>query len=123
MKVLLDTHVLLWALNDDARLSGHHRALLQREGVEIYVSSATIWEIAIKRALGKLEAPDDLTGVLTPAGCRPLPISWHHAEVAGGLPPHHADPFDRLLIAQAMTEGMVLATGDSMISLYGVDYV
>lgn len=123
MKVLLDTHVVLWALNDDPRLSARHRELLLDADTEVLVSAATIWEIAIKRALGKLKAPDDLQDTLTAAGCRPLPVSWQHADVAGALPAHHSDPFDRLLIAQAQVEQIKLATSDSRMSAYAVDLI
>lgn len=122
MKVLLDTHVLLWALADDARLSRSHREMID-QGAELFVSAATVWEIAIKRALGKLTAPADIAKTIAAVGCRPLPITWRHAEEAGNLPPHHADPFDRLLVAQAMVEGMPLATEDRKITAYAVETI
>ncbi|MEM7057570.1 MAG: type II toxin-antitoxin system VapC family toxin [Pseudomonadota bacterium] len=122
MKVLLDTHVLLWALADDTRLSRVHRDLIG-QGTELFVSAATVWEIAIKRAIGKLTAPADIAQTIANVGCRPLAITWRHAEEAGGLPPHHADPFDRLLVAQAMVEGMPLATEDRKIAAYSVEII
>lgn len=122
MKVLLDTHVLLWALADDARLSARHRDLISEE-TEIFVSAATVWEIAIKRALGKLKAPANIAQTIAALGCHPLSITWRHAEEAGALPPHHADPFDRLLIAQSMIEDMPLATQDAKIAVYAVTTV
>lgn len=122
MKVLLDTHVLLWALGDDPRLSADHRAIISGPGA-LFVSAATVWEIAIKRALGKLTAPADLTRTIAQAGCQPLAITWRHAEAAGALPPLHADPFDRLLIAQAQVEGLALATADRAIAAYTVETV
>lgn len=123
MRVLLDTHIVLWALGDDPRLRSGHRDLFQSAETELYVSAATIWEIAIKRALGKLEAPDGIEDLLLTGGCRPLPISWRHAGEAGALPPLHADPFDRLLIAQARVEQLVLATVDAHIVRYDVETV
>ncbi|MEM8628325.1 MAG: type II toxin-antitoxin system VapC family toxin [Pseudomonadota bacterium] len=123
MRVLLDTHVLLWALGNDPRLKAQHRDLLSSEAHDVFVSAATLWEIAIKRALGKLTAPEDLQDVLLAAGCRPLPITWAHAEAAGALPPKHADPFDRLLVAQARVESLTLATADASIVAYDVETV
>lgn len=123
MRVLVDTHLVLWALNDDPRLKPHHRRLLGGPETELVVSAATLWEIAIKRQLGKLDAPDSIEDILLASGCRPLPISWRHATEAGSLPAIHADPFDRLLIAQARIEQMVLATGDARIAAYDVETV
>ena len=121
MKALLDTHVVLWALNDDPRLSAAHRDLIGTS--ELYVSAATLWEISIKRALGKLVAPPDHETVLAEAGCRALAITWRHGTLSGTLPPHHADPFDRLLIAQSMIEALPLATTDARIREYGIEIV
>ena len=78
------------------------------------------WEIAIKRALGKLDAPGDLEAAIGMQGFEPLLLTFHHAAQAGGLPPHHRDPLDRMLIAQAQAEGLILVTRDSNIPLYGV---
>lgn len=120
MKYLLDTHILLWALVDDPRLSAAHRAVLGGAGA-LYVSSASVWEVGIKRALGKLDVPEDVFDVAAAGGCRPLPITWPHAEAAARLPAHHADPFDRMLIGQAQVEGMVLVTADAQIRAYGIE--
>jgi len=84
------------------------------------VSVATVWEIEIKRRLGKLVAPDDLPEALSVGGYRPLAISLDHAVLAAGLPSHHRDPFDRMLVAQAMVEGLTIVTGDSRIARYDV---
>jgi PIN domain nuclease of toxin-antitoxin system len=84
------------------------------------VSAATAWEIEIKRALGKLDAPDDLADALAAGGYRPLPVSILHATIAGRLPPHHRDPFDRMLVAQAKLEGLTIVTGDRRIAGYDV---
>lgn len=119
MKLLLDTHILLWALADDPRLApGRRQALEQAE--RLYVSAASIWEIAIKRALGKLLIQGDPAQVARDAGCLELPITWAHAKTAGALPAHHADPFDRMLIAQAQAEGLTLITADRAFAAYGV---
>lgn len=121
MRILLDTHVLLWAVLDDPRLS-----IAQRQAIdagEIYLSAASVWEIGIKRALGKLEVPDEIFRIAQDAGCRPLPISWVHAETAAALPPHHSDPFDRMLIAQARCEGLNLLSTDMRIAAYDVDLI
>lgn len=121
MRLLLDTHVLLWALLNDPRLSAEQVKAIS-EG-ELYVSAASIWEIGIKRALGKLNVPDDLFDVAEEAGCRQLPISWLHAETAAKLPPHHADPFDRMLIAQAGCEGLTVASADRQFAQYKIELI
>ena len=119
MKLLLDTHILLWALADDPSLSKVHRDALQ--GAELYVSAASVWEVGIKTALGKLDVSRNLFEVAVQAGCRQLPISWAHAQAAAALPTHHADPFDRMLIAQANLEGLMLASADKKMRLYEVE--
>lgn len=121
MRLLLDTHVLLWAVLNDPRLTGAQAQAIS-DG-ELYLSAASVWEIGIKRAIGKLDVPDVLLDIAVDAGCRPLPISWTHAEEAAGLPLHHTDPFDRMLIAQARCEGLHLASSDSKLSAYDVDLV
>ncbi|MEP3333625.1 type II toxin-antitoxin system VapC family toxin [Sedimentitalea sp.] len=121
MRLLLDTHVLLWAVLNDPRLTGAQAQAIS-DG-ELYLSAASVWEIGIKRAIGKLDVPDALLNIAVDAGCRPLPISWTHAEEAAGLPLHHTDPFDRMLIAQARCEGLHLASSDSKLSAYDVDLV
>lgn len=121
MRLLLDTHVLLWALLNDPRLTATQAEAIS-EG-EIYLSAASVWEVGIKCALGKLTVPDELFDIAADAGCRPLPISWTHAAAAAALPLHHADPFDRMLIAQARCEGLRLASSDSKLAVYNVDLV
>lgn len=121
MRVLLDTHILLWAVLGDPRLSP-----TQLEAVatgELYLSAASVWEIGIKREIGKLDVPEEIFSIAVDAGCRPLPISWAHAEKAARLPPHHADPFDRMLIAQARCERLKLITSDARIMAYDVDLI
>jgi len=121
--VLLDTHVLLWALLDDPRLSTAHRAAIEDPLTEIYVSAASVWEVGIKRAQGKLEVPETLFDVAARAGCRPLPIYWTHAAAAAALPRHHGDPFDRMLVAQARQEGLALASNDRTMDAYEVERI
>jgi PIN domain nuclease of toxin-antitoxin system len=119
MRLLLDTHVLLRWLADDPALSKQARVLIANEP-EVFASAASAWEIAIKRALGKLEAPEDLLSALEAGGIRRLPIDFQHAAVAGALPRHHDDPFDRMLVAQAQREGLTLLTSEARISRYAV---
>lgn len=119
MRLLLDTHVLLWWLADDPALSKQARRLIADEP-EVFVSAASAWEIAIKRALGKLDAPEDLLAALDADGIGRLLIEFEHAEIAGALPRHHDDPFDRMLVAQAQSEGLTVLTSDARISSYAV---
>jgi PIN domain nuclease of toxin-antitoxin system len=119
-RYLADTHILLWALGDDKRLIERHRAILLSTA-DVFFSAASVWEIAIKKSLGKLTAPDYLAALLPRAGFRPLAITPIHAEAIIGLPLHHTDPFDRLLIAQARIEKMTLLTVDSQFARYDID--
>ena len=124
MRCLLDTHILLWWMADDARLRDEVRSAITAPDNEIVVSAATIWEAAIKRALGKLrfETPV-LLRALSQGGIRILPISAEHALAAGELPRHHDDPFDRMLVAQAAAEGLTIITRDSWLRSYAVGIV
>jgi PIN domain nuclease of toxin-antitoxin system len=119
-RLLLDTHVLLWWLSDDSQLSSDAREAISDPRNEIYVSAATTWEIAIKTQLGKLQAPVDMESIIEAEGFTPLPITLFHGQQAGHLPPLHRDPFDRMLIAQASAEGLVLVTNDEQIVRYGI---
>ena len=118
MRLLLDTSALLLALSEPERLSSEARAAIEDPGSTVLVSAATVWEIAIKRSLGKLEAPDSVVGATRDAGFETLDITPEHAERAGGLPPHHRDPFDRMLVAQALAEGCTLLTRDHALWAY-----
>ena len=120
MKLLVDTHVLIWAVLEDAALSERFRAALSDPAAEIHVSAVSVWEVAIKRALGKLAAPADLFDQAAASGCVALPITWDHARAVEALPMHHADPFDRMLIAQARVEGLTLLTADRAFAAYDV---
>ena len=119
-RLLLDTHALLWWLSDHPRLGLETRAAIADGNNSIYVSAATTWEISIKKALGKLQAPDDMESIIEKEGFTALPISLFHGDQAGLLPDHHRDPFDRMLIAQAQAEGLVLITSDGKIPPYGI---
>lgn len=119
-RLLLDTHVLLWWLADDAALGPRARSLIAAADNVIYVSAASIWEISIKKSLGKLQAPDGFDMIMDEEGFESLVIDAFHAEQAGALPPLHRDPFDRMLIAQAQAEGLSILTCDQNIAPYGV---
>ena len=120
MNLLLDTHILLWWLADDPGLSEKQRSAIADPANLVYVSAASAWEISIKKALGKLIAPNDLGAALIASELEQLPITVIHAEAVGGLPPHHRDPFDRMLIAQAGVEDLTVVTGDPMFAQYEV---
>lgn len=118
MRLLLDTHVFLWCANDDRRLTKAARTLLSG-AAEIYVSSASIWEAAIKTRLGKLEVDIDvLVAAIADSGFLELPVTARHAAAVRKLPDVHADPFDRLLIAQALTEPLRFLTADKVLGAY-----
>ncbi len=118
MRVLLDTHLLLWALGTPSKLPAAARKLIN--DANVYVSAASIWEISIKVALGKLSAdPREVLAALEPAGFLELPVTGAHAARVVNLPPVHRDPFDRLLIAQALVEPMRLLTNDAALAHYG----
>ena len=106
-----------------SRISKKALAALGSEGVDPIVSAVTVWEAAIKRGLGKLEAPGDLLAQLEGAGVELLPITARHADLVASLPLHHRDPFDRLLIAQATLEGLPLVTDDELIRRYDIEVV
>ena len=120
MRLLLDSHVLLWFLWQSPLLGGRATVAIADPGNEVFVSAASIWELALKRAKVLLDAPENLSSVVEQAGFLPLPLTLFHAEQAAMLPMHHRDPFDRMLIAQAQAEGLVLVTRDSYIRRYGI---
>ena len=123
MNLLLDTHALLWWLADDTVLKAEAREAIGEASSMIYVSAASAWEISIKKALGKLDAPDDFHVALVANHFQPLPITITHATSAGQLPRHHDDPFDRMLIAQAQAEQLKLVTHDTMFRSYGIPII
>lgn len=124
MNVLLDSHALLWWLGDDKRLSRRARKLIADEDNSVFVSAASVWEIAIKVALGKLDDRDGavprLPLILVERGMIALPIMPAHAIEAAGLPPVHRDPFDRMLVAQGRLERLALVTNDPLFKQYDV---
>ena len=120
MKLLLDTHALLWWLADDARLGRCARQAITTPTNLVFVSAATAWEIALKRARGKLVAPGDVEEWLAASNFQPLPIQIAEAVASAELPPHHRDPFDRLLVAQAQLGRMTIVTGDADVASYDV---
>lgn len=123
MNLLLDTHVLIWALENNPTLSDEARDAIIKASNMVFVSSVSVWEIAIKKSLGKLVAPDNLTEEIQLHRFTPLHIGYEHAELAGKLPDIHRDPFDRMLIAQAVIEKLTLVTRDTMIAEYDVNTI
>jgi PIN domain nuclease of toxin-antitoxin system len=121
MILLLDAHVLLWWLADDPTLARDAYDAIASPSSDVIVSAATVWEIAIKREIGKLDAPRDLRMSLEASGLTGLPVTLEDAEGAARLPRHHADPFDRMVIAQARRLGAVIVTRDRAFAAYDVD--
>lgn len=119
MKLLLDTHVFIWWDGESPALHADLRAAIADAANDVYVSAVSVWEIAIKRRHGRIAFTRAITAAIEQNRFRPLAIAPEHAEHAGGLPPHHRDPFDRMLVAQAVLEQMVLGTQDPMMRLYG----
>ena len=120
MKLLLDTHVVFWFLNDPARLSDEARVTLERSASQGYVSAASVWETALKQAKGRMVLPEPLNVGAARVGLIELPITWLHAHHAAHLPAVHGDPFDRMLVAQAQLEELVLVTRDPLVQRYDV---
>lgn len=124
MNLLLDTHVLLWWLDDPTTLLSEQALTAIRDpDNEIIVSVVSAWEIAIKKALGKLESPDNLKEVITDSGFELMPIDYEHVWQVKDLPPHHRDPFDRLLVVQASVERLTLVTRDPKLKAYNVSFL
>ena len=118
--LLLDTHVFLWWRSDPGRLPAAARKAIAGADL-VWVSAASAWEAAIKVSLGRLELPETLEAGVLASGFERLPITFTHAEAAAALPPHHKDPFDRMLVAQAQLEGLVLVTHDRQLADYEVE--
>ena len=123
MKLLLDTHILLWWLTEDRKLSQIETAIITDPDNLIFVSAATAWEITVKKMIGKLAAPDDLPAALAANNFLELPISIIHSQKLYQLPLHHHDPFDRIMVAQAMSENLTLMTRDPKIALYEIKII
>jgi PIN domain nuclease of toxin-antitoxin system len=120
VKFLLDTHVLLWWLADDAALGDRARELIAAPENLVFFSAATIWEMRIKQGIGKLDLPDDFADVVARQAFEPLSVSVAHAHGVHDLPLLHRDPFDRILVAQARMERLTILTRDPMITRYDV---
>jgi PIN domain nuclease of toxin-antitoxin system len=123
MRLLPDTHAALWLLGGDDRLSRRAERLLKDASNEVLLSAAVVWEVAVKRSLGKLDAPEGFAELLLEAGAVALAVSMEHAEAVAELPWHHRDPFDRMLVAQADLEQAVLVSGDERLHYYDVRVV
>ncbi|HVV48798.1 MAG TPA: type II toxin-antitoxin system VapC family toxin [Polyangia bacterium] len=121
MRLLLDTHVLIWSLGDPGQLPAATASAIRSGDNEVLVSIVSPWEIAIKKSVGKLRAPGDLEAQLSEKGFDLLPITLRHTGALEVLPFHHRDPFDRTLIAQARTEGLTVVTHDSAFDSYDVE--
>ena len=119
-RFLVDTHAFLWWRSDSARLTATARDAIADPGNVILVSAASAWEIAIRQSLGKLQAPDALIEEVVERGFAWLPVTPEHAWAVRRLPPHHRDPFDRLLVAQATLEDAVIISADQRVAAYGV---
>lgn len=120
MRLLLDTHAAFWWLNDPKRLRADAVAAIEDPSNDALLSAASIWEAGLKQATGKLEVPQSFAESARLHGVLELPVSWEHAEAASLLPRLHGDPFDRMLVAQARLEGLVLVTRDPLILQYDV---
>lgn len=120
MNLLLDTHTLIWALEDNPQLAVAARDAIIDGGNIVFVSAVSVWEISIKKALGKIDVPDTLLDEIESHRFTPLEITLEHGDSAGKLPPIHWDPFDRMLIAQAQLEQLTLVTRDADIQKYQV---
>jgi PIN domain nuclease of toxin-antitoxin system len=118
VNVLLDTHVLIW-WDEGRRIAAGARQAIE-EADAVYVSAASVWEIAIKTALGRLRSTRTVEEAASDSGFLELPVTFRHAEWVTGLPPHHRDPFDRMLVAQAAVEELTLVTRDPVFARYGV---
>jgi PIN domain nuclease of toxin-antitoxin system len=120
LKLLLDTRAALWWLSGDERFGERAAHHLTDETNQVLLSAAVVWEVAIKRSLGKLDAPEDLAPTLLGAGVQALAVTVDHAAAVEHLPWHHRDPFDRMLVAQASIEGAAIVSRDASLRPYGV---
>lgn len=123
MRVLLDTHYLLWWLGATPELGAKARDLISEPANLIFYSVASLWELRIKEGVGKLVLPDTFTEVLAQQSFEALPVSVAHTEALRGLPLHHRDPFDRMLVAQAKAERLIILTRDQVIASYDVEHI
>jgi PIN domain nuclease of toxin-antitoxin system len=120
VRLLLDTHTAIWWVEGRQDLSAEVVGAIESSENEVFVSAATIWEVAIKSAIGRLSLPGRLDEIALEIGLTELPIRWVHAQRSSTLPLLHRDPFDRMLVAQALEERLILATRDEQIKQYDV---
>ncbi|MCL4848528.1 MAG: type II toxin-antitoxin system VapC family toxin [Acidobacteria bacterium] len=118
MRLLLDTHVFLWWCADDRRLGETEREAIRDGANDVFLSTASVWEMAIKQSLGRLQVPEPASAAVARLGVGRLSVTFEHAEATVRLPPVHRDPFDRLLVAQAKMEGLTLVTTDPLVRAY-----
>ncbi|MBI3529688.1 MAG: type II toxin-antitoxin system VapC family toxin [Betaproteobacteria bacterium] len=124
MRLLIDTHLLLWWLAGGVRLPRRARGFLADTSNQVFFSAASIWEVSIKAALGKIEADsNEMLVALRSGGFEELPVTGRHASAVMRLPDHHRDPFDRMLVAQSLVESLVLLTDDRVLSKYGATVI
>ena len=121
MQYLLDTHVLIWWLANDSNLTSKAKREIANPSNLVFVSAASTWEIAIKKSIGKLKSPDDLVQQIKEKKFKPLPINIEETLIVEKLPPHHQDPFDRILIAQAKFFNLTIITRDRKFNIYDVN--
>lgn len=120
MRLLVDTHVALWFFDDPSSLPGDARRAIEERANTVFLSAASVWEWALKRSRGKTSMPIEMTEAGARASFHELPVTWAHGQAAAALPRIHGDPFDRMLIAQANLEGLVLVTRDPLVQRYDV---
>jgi PIN domain nuclease of toxin-antitoxin system len=118
LRLLLDTHVMLWAISDPGRLSAQARDAIASEENEVFVSVVSPWEIAIEKSRNRIETPDDLEQGLESSRFKLLPVLLRHTQAIESMPHHHRDPFDRMLVAQAVVDGLTLVTADRKLTRY-----
>jgi len=121
VRVLLDTHVALWFFEDPELLGERARDVIEDPDTIVYLSAASVWEWALKRAHGRTSMPGDMTEGAARAGFAELVVTWLHGHAAAALPPVHGDPFDRMLVAQAQVEGLPILTADLQLGAYDVE--
>jgi PIN domain nuclease of toxin-antitoxin system len=121
VRLLLDTHVLIWWLSDDRKLAKEARQIIANPNNDVFVSAASVWEVAIKAALGRIDVElDEFEDEIVKSGFRPLPIGLRHAVTVGNLPSVHRDPFDRMLVAQSTVEELRVMSHDRVFERYGL---
>jgi PIN domain nuclease of toxin-antitoxin system len=123
LRLLLDTHAALWFLARDSRLSATARDQLIDADNRVFLSAAVVWEVAVKRSVGKVTVPSEYVSILLDLGAQPLAIGIDHAAAVERLPWHHRDPFDRMLVAQAQVEQATIVSADDALAAYGVSVI